>query len=222
MLGTKKIRVSTYLNIDTIHFAKNGLFDGFVNFDTLLFINPCFLRKPISRPELIRKIFNNQKRLQNILSDLTLSKKIGDGDWRKARKNCVFPEYPGICLGYAKQGTSGTGISEKLTPNILYAFKNIVDSGINDPILFEIMGLFVDRIARDRVSDLSANLLAEELCQITRDFIDPFVSGTKNIKGIDYLEINGKLIPYEIKEIKNLFCRLPLNKYSGYPIILVL
>jgi hypothetical protein len=66
----------------------------------------------------------------------------------------TFPEDALAGLGYAERNVNGTGVGPGLAKNIAITATKIVKAGVNDPRLFELVGLFQDNVGADRISDM--------------------------------------------------------------------
>jgi len=208
------ILLSEYLGINKEKFENNGAFNPSLNVDSNFFINLKLLKKnKIS--ELHKSYSRVLKRFRKIALLLKHSKKINDRFFREALSLFNFPEVEGICIGYSMSGTSGSGFGPKLSKNIIMTGKEIIDAGIQDPEIFEIIGLFEKDVGPDRISDMIARIIHEDLLEYTRNLmekldINPLTYKEKNIKVINGLLIN----PYNDKPLillpKNILHELPI------------
>ncbi|WP_162909595.1 hypothetical protein [Aggregatilinea lenta] len=197
------ISVSDYLGIDAEEFAQTGAFDAILDVDAKLFIDPHLL-KDTSAPELQGSYGKVRHRFIEILKLLEASKKPGDKAWREAAHRFRFPEVQGLCIGYSAQSTSGSGMGEGIRHQLLTTAKLIVDSGIRDPEMFELMGLFEEGVGADRISDMLARIILEDLLTYSERIFSEFgVTRTREIKHGD-------------KQFS-----LPSNPFNRWPIILV-
>ena len=78
-----------------------------------------------------------------------------------------FSEVNGICLGYAK-GTSGSGFGKLLGSQVISTAYDIVKLGIDDPEFFQLLPLFEDNVGADRLSDMIATLIIEDIEKYTK------------------------------------------------------
>ena len=111
-----------------------------------------------------------------------------------------WPEVEGLCIGYASKGTRGSGIGPRLRERLLRTAKEIINSGHTDPEMFELIGLFEDGFGADRISDMTANVVRDELRAYTkRVFRELDIKGPK--KGTKSA-VSGLLInPFNQQEI---------------------
>jgi hypothetical protein len=77
-------------------------------------------------------------------------------------------EFEEICLGYSRRGTAGSGSGSELKHRILSAGKEIIEAGINEPEIFELVGLFEDNIGPDRISDFIARTIKDYLLAFSK------------------------------------------------------
>jgi hypothetical protein len=111
--------------------------------DTRLFIDPSLLRQT-ETPELqasYQRVVDHFSDVLRVVGNIG-----GEGDvfWRKADQLLTFPEVHGLCIGYATTARAGSGMGPKLRAHLLKTVHQIVQAGVKDPALFEIVGAFED------------------------------------------------------------------------------
>ena len=144
------------------------------------------------------------RHFEQIILLLSQSRRRGDSFWRAAAKRFQFSEVAGLCIGYSGSSATGSGIGKKLKSRLLATAKDIIDAGIKNPEIFEIMGLFEVGIGADRIGDMTANIIMPDLLAFSeRVFNDVGVSC-------------DLLVEHEDKVYS-----LPENPYNGAPVILV-
>ena len=169
---------------------------------TRLFIDPLLLRR-WRIPELADVARVIDERLGNILTLLAASNRRGDMAWRNAERLMTFPQVKGLCIGYSSRGMSDSGMGPDLRSRLLATAKVIVDAGIDDPALFELMGLLEEGIGPDRMSDMFAGIALLPIARFSaRVFADVGVAGE------DYT-VRGEEL------------RLPTNPFNSQPMLLV-
>ncbi|MCY0856450.1 hypothetical protein [Cupriavidus sp. D39] len=94
-------------------FDATGAFDPVLSVDTRLFIDPSHLRHT-NVPELAPSYERVSAHFGNVLRVIAGINKKGDALWRAADKMLTFPEVNGLCIGYAKNSTGGSGMGPKL------------------------------------------------------------------------------------------------------------
>jgi hypothetical protein len=154
--------ISQHFGIAQARFAATGAFDAILDVDSKLFIDPQLLRHT-AVPELKGAYATVQKRFREILKLLQQSKSVGDIFWREADKRLVGSEIQGICIGYSSKGTAGSGLGRGLRTEILSTAKEIVDVGVADPEIFELVGLLQEKVGPDRISDLVSQIIIGDL-----------------------------------------------------------
>jgi hypothetical protein len=81
---------------------------------------------------------------------------------------------PGLALGYSSASTQGGGIGIELAASIVGTAKEIIDAGVEDPIIFEIVGMFERGIGADRISDMTCRILGERIYVFTERVFGQF------------------------------------------------
>lgn len=159
--------LSDYLKIGYM-LDENGVFDPILDEDSHFFINLQRLKKT-TVPEFIesyKKIHEYFRRIIKLL-DKAEQKAPTDTFYRQALNMFDFSEVNGICLGYAK-GTSGAGFGVRLASQVISTAYDIVKAGVYDPEFFELLPLFQDNIGADRLSDMIATLVLDDIRAYTK------------------------------------------------------
>ena len=143
-----------------------GVFDGFVDIDSRLHIDPSLLEGS-DIPEFGKAREQFDTYFKEVLQIVKLAK-TGDRLWREAHKRLIFKEKGNTALGYSKNGTHGSAIGPKLAEKILFTTKQIVNAGIEDPIIFELVGVFEEGIGADRISDMTIDILYDCFLNFTQ------------------------------------------------------
>lgn len=198
------VKVSDYLGIDDGEFEKTGAFNAILDVDSNLFIDPQLLKKT-EAAELKDSYSKVKRHFSEILTLVSKSKRPGDALWREASKRLRFREVRGVCIGYGRN-TYGSGIGGELRDQLLSTAKEIVDAGISEPEVFELIGLLEENVGADRISDMVARIILEDLLRYSeRVFRDL------------------RLPPAQLIEIafRDKTFKLPINQHNRSPIILV-
>jgi hypothetical protein len=90
----------------------------------------------------------------------------------------------------------------ELRARLLATAKLIVDTGIDDPEIFELIGLFEEGIGADRVCDMTARIIRQHLYDYTERVFKEL-----SVTDVAKIDVEGHA--------------LPINPHSGSPIILV-
>jgi hypothetical protein len=157
---------SDFFNIDKAKLLKLGVFDPILNFDTKVFVEPLLLKK--SSSEIIKNSANNfDQFFIDLLTLLKLSEQEGDKPWREAKRRVYFPEYKYTCIGYGTDSIDGSGSGAELNDKILHSAKDIVKFAKDDPNIFLILPLLEEGVGADIVSDMTQNIIDEDICKFT-------------------------------------------------------
>lgn len=161
------VSFSKEYNVSNDIIEKTKVFDTILTIDSRVFIDPALLE--LCDIEIFK---NARKKVENYFSNIIVllknSKIINDMYWKKADKLLKFTEITGSCIGYSSNSTNGNGIGPELRKNILCTAKELIDKGVDDPVLFELLGVFQDKVGCDRISDLLTFILRDEIFQYTK------------------------------------------------------
>ena len=167
------ISFSDKFNVSNTEVKALGVFDCILDLDTRFFIDPALLEL-CNESEFVNARVKVEKYFSNIITLLRHSKLKGDIYWKKADKLLTFNEITGTCIGYSQSGTRGNAIGAELRSSILTTIKELVDEGEEDPLLFELLGVFQERVGCDRISDLITFILCEEILNYTQRIVTHF------------------------------------------------
>ncbi|MFO3672606.1 hypothetical protein ACKWMZ_05495 [Pseudomonas protegens] len=159
--------LSKYLKIPHKKIDELGALDPVLDLDTRLFLDPHLL-KHAETPEFKDSYGKLQARFLEIGKLLLASTQKEDVFWRAADKKMRWHEVRGLCIGYSSSGTAGSGIGPELRRRVLVTAKTIIEAGKNDPELFELVGLFEGNFGPDRISDMTANIIEEDILAYSR------------------------------------------------------
>lgn len=157
--------------VDAFHinpelFDDTGAFNLVLDVDSKLFIDPALLAET-SCPEFRDSKAEVEHFFKGIIVLLRHSENEGDRFWCAASKRLTFTEVKGTCLGYSEKGVAGNAIGPQLRERILSSVKELVDAGMEDPIIFELLGVFEKDVGCDRISDLLTYKLIDRICSYT-------------------------------------------------------
>ena len=187
--------LSDYLGIGHV-LDKNSIFDPILDEDSHFFINLQRLKKT-TIPEFSNSYSKIQQYFRKIIKllDRANSKTSKDTFYRQALKMFDFSEVNGICLGYAK-GISGSGFGVVLSHQVMSTAFDIVKSGVVDPEFFELLPLFQENVGPDRLSDMIATLILDDISAFTKR-----INSELGINQAEYptLSFNGEFLinPYK-------------------------
>ena len=197
--------VSDAFEISPDLLTKEGVLNATLAIDTKLFIDPLLFEKSSHVEMNTQGVTLYKSHFEKVIRLLQKTSSKEDVAWRTARRLLTFHEIKGTCLGYGAASITGSGFGTALTEQILQVGKEIVDLGVTDPDLFQVMALFEERIGPDRISDMATNVVFQALNEFNRR-----VLGDLNLQGN----------PYTIDGIKCLFLTNPCQG-NNTPLILV-
>jgi hypothetical protein len=147
-------RLSSVLLIEHSALQAAGVYDRFLEIDSLLHVDPHLLAKS-GAPEMQAAAQTVEKFWADTIVILRNIKTPGDAFWRQAIRRFHFPENQGAGLGYAKGSTVGPAVSGSLTRQLAQTAQEIVAAGITDPKVFELIGVFEPNVGPDVISDIA-------------------------------------------------------------------
>ena len=159
-------KLNEVVGLSSSIFDELGIFNPLVGVDTHLFLDPALLRGA-QLPEFKESYAKIVERFSEILKLLSVSKHKYDIAWRSAWGKTVFRETRGISIGYGSSTSDGSGIGAKLARRIIETASEILELGINDPTLFEIIPLFEPGLGADRLSDMAISIIREDIFTYT-------------------------------------------------------
>lgn len=162
--------ISDYFELDDSRFdlmCSMGVFDALLDKDNNFFINIIRLKQS-TVPEFVQAYKSINCYFSNIatLLDAADSPSIDDPMYRSARKKFHFHEVNGINLGFSKSGY-GSGWGEMLSEKVLQDAYQIVKKGSKQPEIFHLVSLFEENVGPDRVSDMIATIIENEIKDYT-------------------------------------------------------
>lgn len=195
-------KISNLLDVSSEELSNKGVFDGFIDIDSRLHVDPSLL--VISRiPEFINSHKAFEKYFNDVLKLIIHSPNRNDRFWKEAHKRLQFKEIGNTALGYSDSGTGGNAIGSKFALRILETVSILSKAGVNDPTVFELVGLIEKGIGADRISDMTIAILIENFCLYTERISKELEAKTRKFK------------------IKTKIYQLPFDNNSGKFIILV-
>lgn len=197
------LSVSDHVGVPPSKFARTGAFDAVLDVDSLLFIDPLLLRKT-RVPEFKGSYAKIEQRFKDVGKLLALSNgTVNDPFWKQAERLFRFSEVQGLCVGYSSKGTGGAGMGPGLRAAVLSTGKAIIDAGVKDPEIFELMGLFQEKVGPDRISDMIARIIIDDIAAYTQ-------------RVLDRLSVTTEPLPFERMTIASV-----KNPFNNRPILLV-
>lgn len=158
------LQFSRHFKVPEQALERLGVLDPTLNVDAKLFIDPLLLANS-SHEEMKQAETTFKSFFTEIIKLLSASKNEGDVAWRTVNKRMMFKEIKGTCLGYGAASIRGSGFGPHLAGKITKTAKEIIDLGITDPDLFLSLPLLEESIGPDLISDMTTNIILENLIQ---------------------------------------------------------
>lgn len=175
------ISLSSLKGVDIETLDSLGVTDVVLNADTALFIDPLLLSKS-DHPEIrIEALKKYEEKFRRIMKYLKASKFKNDVPWKAAKKEFNFSEVSFTCLGYSST-IHGSGWGEQITDSTMDVAKQIIDLGVEDTDFFMGLSLFEEGIGPDRISDMTTNIIFDELISFTSRVNETLKLPTKKFK----------------------------------------
>lgn len=170
-----------------------------------IFIDPLLLREttePALRPagDRVRDTFADIIRL------LKASRREQDVFWNKATVLMPAGELSGLCIGYSTKSTGGRGIGPVARAKIFHTVKEIIQAGIEDPAIFDLVGMFEKNVGADGISDLLGHLSTPEIIAYTKEVLQNLATEVE----ITEFRLANDNVAY-----------LARNPFSGQPVLLL-
>ncbi|GAA4048733.1 hypothetical protein [Agromyces indicus] len=134
--------------------------------------------------------------------------------YKKTVDLMLFPEPREFGLGVASTGTAGSGTGRGFAERIVGAMALAIENGLQDLHHFEELGLLVERIGRDRISDITCNVLKRRFIEYTQE-----VARTHDVPLEIHRVANAALDPYRKRWVPEDH-DLPTNPVTGGPVLL--
>ena len=157
--------ISDYFDKD---FDSKGVFDAVMDSDSRYFINVTRL-KDAKTPEFSESYNKINSYFRNIALLLNQAKEKSKTDrfYREALKRFNFSEVNGINLGFSET-RYGAAFGPELRNSTGSDAFDIVKAGTVQPEFFHLVGLFEENVGPDRLSDMIATIIKEDIFAYTR------------------------------------------------------
>ena len=160
---------SEYLQVSHEALLDEGVFDGSLDEDSLLHVDPLLLKKcSIEEFQGAYDEFIDYFNRFIDLVPLVKAHQMSDRAYRAIYKNFVFNERANTGLGYSSHGTHGRGISGTLSIQLSDSAIEIIKAGFKNPKIFALLPLFEDNIGADRISDMAIAILIGRFARYTQ------------------------------------------------------
>lgn len=188
-----------------------GVFDSLMDEDSNFFINIKRLRDT-KVPEFKDSYDDINAYFRDLGILLKASKNPKDKLYKTAVKKFKFSEVRGINLGFSK-GTRGAGFGPILSSQIVKDASEIIKSGSEQPEIFHLTSLFEENVGPDRLSDMIATIIYDDIVGYTKRIYKEVGINEKNCP--EYSFKSGLLInPYKGCEL----LLLPIDILHELPI----
>lgn len=160
---------SHYFKLKHRDFIDKGVYNGFLDKDSLLHIDPLLL-KNCSIPEFEKSYNNFLFYFQQLvpLVNYTKENNLDDRFFRQIVKRFTMSEIPNTGLGYSKESSYGKGISGALANQLALSAFEIISAGLIDPEIFGLMQFIEDKVGADRISDMTLYILRKDFLAYTQ------------------------------------------------------
>jgi hypothetical protein len=154
-------RLSDVLGVSDKDIERKGVFNSFVGLDSKLHVDPSLL-SIIKIKEFAKSSQKLRKYFSDIVKVIENISRVGDPFYKRSVQLLTFHETASVALGYSDNSSSGSGIGTNLAKNILETARAIINAGVKDPEIFELIGLFEEGIGADRISDMTVKILEDD------------------------------------------------------------
>src|SRR5205085_1922315 len=125
-------------------------------------IDPALLRIT-SAPELSRSAARLETHFTNILRLLDRAGNRSSVLWKQAVKNLTAAEINAAALGYSAGTAAGRAIGVETAEGLASTALEIINAGIKDPIIFELVGLIQEGVGADLISDMTLVIILPDI-----------------------------------------------------------
>lgn len=181
---TTPVSFSTHFGVSREALTELGVLDPVLNVDTKLFVDPILLKQS-GHGDFAKEAINLlHKHFGAVIKLLQAVKERDTRDvaWRTAKNMLSFPEFAETCLGYGDGSIRGSGFGKKHGAQLLDTAKQVVDLGIDDPDLFQLLPLIEEGVGPDLISDMTCHVIRPALARLTQWVVDELK--------IDHLEVD--------------------------------
>lgn len=191
-------------------------FDPILDTDTRLFVDPFLIFKESEGPWATahEELIGYFDRAFTLLSGHEDSPR--SLQYKRVVALMAFHEPEEFCLGYVATGTRGSGAGAGLARQITEAMRQAIKRGLDKGMAhFEELGVLVERINRDRISDMTLSILKPRFIEYTQK-----IASELGIE-VQPLEVaNSVYEPMRKRWVSGTF-DLPRNPQTGKAVLLV-
>lgn len=160
---------SKFLGIKHKDLQSKGVYDGYIEKDSLLHLDPLLLRE-CDIPEFAKAYKDFLKYFESfiILTKNVKEENIHDRFFKQMVNLLTFSEISNTGLGYSVRNTKGRGVSGSLSIQLAKSAYEIIKAGLVDPEIFGLMPFIEDNIGSDRISDMTLSILHKNFLLYTQ------------------------------------------------------
>jgi len=152
-------RANEYFGISEKSYKKTGAFNPVIGVDSLFFVDPLLLSKT-KVPEFKGALEEVRTYFAEVITLLRTKKETAR---KLAHKRLILREARGVGIGHGSETDDGSGIGPELARRLLVTAEELIEMGISDPAIFEVMGLFERDFGPDRLSDALIRILLKRI-----------------------------------------------------------
>jgi hypothetical protein len=138
----------------------------------------------------------------------------GSLQYKKTIQYMLFPEPKEFGLGFVSKGDRGSGTGLGFAKKIVEAMSLAIERGLADLVRFEELGVLVDRVGRDRIGDITCNVLKSMFITYTQE-----VAARHSLEVEEVEVANGRWDEIR-KRWDKAVVELPINQLNGEPLLL--
>lgn len=155
-------KISDHYDINQSELKRRDVFNSIIGVDNRYFFDTSCL------PFTEAKEFENAREelLEYFKKVIALIKTGKTQFFEKAVEMLIQPDLKGASTGYS-EGDDGAGVGPKLARILANNMKDLIESGNEDPIIFEIIGMFTPEFGPDRLGDLVNGILKNNIYSFT-------------------------------------------------------
>lgn len=174
---------STYFKIKHYDLVNKGVYNAFLDKDSLLHIDPLLL-KGCKIPEFKNAYEDFLQYFRSFVSltNAASSKSKSDRFFKKMVERYTLKEISNTGLGYSTGNTHGRGISGALSIQLAESTYDIIKAGMTEPEIFCLMQLIEDNMGADRISDMTICILHKHFLAYTQRISLELALPTKQYK----------------------------------------
>lgn len=156
---------SQRFNVSAIKMRSLGVFNPQFSVDNKMFVDPKLLEH--ATEEFDGAHADLHAYFYSVITLLKVSKTRGDLPWVSACKRMQFKETSNTALGFSASGTNGNGIGKVLAGKIVTRANEILPHVDFVPDVFELIGVFAEKVGCDRLSDMLVSILMRRFLTYT-------------------------------------------------------